>query len=262
VPVRGVGIGAPSIVIFPQGIVTWAPILGWRNLPLKQRLEEALGLPVFVENEVNLIALGESWRGAGRGIRNLICISLGAGIGAGLILGGQLYRGSHSAAGEVGYIIPNEHYLGKLYDTYGCLESLAGSNGIVQRARARLVAGEPSALADLAGGDYLTVEVVLAAARASDPLACAVLAETVDYLSIAVANLACIVDPERIVLSGELAEYGDLFIAPIQARIQGATPVMPDIVLSDLRMDAAVLGAVAIVLRETSGAVFVQPSRA
>lgn len=262
IPVRGVGVGAPSIT--HNGIVKLAPSLGWRDLPLKQRLEERVGLPVFVENEVNLIALGENWCGAGKGIQTLICISLGSGIGAGIILNGQLYRGSHSAAGEVGYLIPNERYLGRTYDTFGCLESLAGSNGIVQSAVSRLSAGESSMLTEQLDGDIstLTAEMVLSAARDRDPLAGAVVGETVNYLSIAVANLACILDPQRIVISGDLANYGDLFIEPILTNIRGVLPEVPDIVVSNLKMDAPVLGAVAIALRQTSGRVFVQPARA
>jgi glucokinase-like ROK family protein len=263
-PVRGVGIGAPSIVTFEEGIVVWAPTLGWRNLPLKTRLEGALQLPVFVENEVNLIALGESWRGAGRGFRNLVCISLGAGIGAGIVLDGQLFRGSHDAAGEVGYIIPNQSCLGRVYNEYGCLESLAGSTGIVQRAAARLAEGESSVLRVETGTDpsHLTVEMVLSAAREGDLLARSVLNETLDYLSIAVANLICILDPDRIVISGDLAEFGSLFVEPIRSRLDGTLPQMPELVLSQLGMDAAVLGALAIALYKTDGGVFVYQTHA
>jgi predicted NBD/HSP70 family sugar kinase len=219
-----------------------------------------LGLPVFIENSVNLIALGESWRGAGQGLRNLLCIQLGDGIGAGLILNGQLYRGSHYAAGEVGYIIPNERYLGQTFDDYGCLEGFAGSSGIVRRARQRLEAGQASLLAQT-GPATLTAEQVLAAAKAGDALAEAVVQETVDYLSIAVANMACIVDPDRIIIGGDLAEFGDLFVEPIRARIEGLIPVTPDIQLSDLGLDAPVLGAVATALRQTSDWLFVQRQR-
>lgn len=263
-PVRGVGIGAPSIVTFDKGAVVWAPSLGWRNLPLKARLEEALNLPVFVENEVNLIALGESWRGNGQGVRNLACISLGAGIGAGIVLDGQLYRGSHDAAGEVGYIIPNQSCLGRVYNGYGCLESLAGSMGIVQRALARLADGESSVLGGLESIDplHLTVEMVLSAARQGDSLAQSVISETVDYLSIAIANLICILDPDRVVISGDLAEFGDLFVQPIRSRLEGALPQMPDIVLSELGTDAAVLGALAIALYKTEGGIFVHKAHA
>jgi predicted NBD/HSP70 family sugar kinase len=262
--VRGVGVGAPSIVSFPEGVVAWAPGLGWRNLPLKKLLETALGLPVFVENEVNLLALGESWRGAGRGIRRLACISVGTGIGAGLILDGQLYRGARGAAGEIGYIVPNEGYLRRQVNGFGALETLADRNALVARGSARLRAGDASTLNNLCASDpgKLTAEMVLEAARVGDPLAGAAVSEVADYLSIAIANLACVIDPERVVLSGDLAAYADMFTEPVRERIQGLVPAMPEIVASVLGMDAAVLGAVAIAMRETSDALFVQPSRA
>jgi predicted NBD/HSP70 family sugar kinase len=259
--VRGAGVGVPSIVTYPAGVVALAPGLGWRNLPLKGRLEEAFPFPILVENEINLIALGESWRGAGQGIRNLICISLGTGIGAGLILGGQLYRGAHSAAGEVGYLVPDTQYLGSRANGFGTLESLADRNALAARARAHLASGASSTLAALPGQE-LTAEQVLVAARAGDVLARDAVSETLDYLCLAIANLACIVDPERIVLSGDLAEYANWLIEPIGARIEGLVPVMPEIVASELKMDAAVLGAVAAVMRETSDALFIHPSRA
>jgi predicted NBD/HSP70 family sugar kinase len=259
--VRGAGVGVPSIVTYPAGIVALAPGLGWRNLALKQRLEGAFPFPVLVENEVNLIALGESWRGAGQGIRNLVCISLGTGIGAGLVLGGQLYRGARSAAGEIGYLVPDTHYLGKRANGFGTLESLADRNALARRALALLASGAPSSLA-VASGQELSAEQVLEAAREGDSVARTAVSETLDYLCIAIANLACIVDPERIVLSGDLAEYAGLLVDPIRSRIEGLVPAMPEIVVSELRMDAAVLGAVAIVMRETSDALFVHPSRA
>ncbi|MCO6452195.1 MAG: ROK family transcriptional regulator [Caldilineales bacterium] len=263
--VRGVAVGAPSIVLYPQGVVVWSPTLGWQNLPLKRILEEQLGVPVLIENEVNLIALGESWRGAGRGLDNLVCISLGEGIGSGLILNGRLYRGAGSAAGEIGYMIPSERYLGQKYDTFGCMEGLAGSLGIIQRARARINAGERTSLRESSGNGKepkpLTVGAILSAARQGDALAAAVVAETIDYLTLAIANLASLIAPERIIISGELAEYADLFIEPIQNRLNGLIPHMPDIVVSELRLDAVIFGAVAAALRETSDALFVQPSQ-
>jgi glucokinase-like ROK family protein len=259
--VRGVGVGVPSIVTYPEGVVALTPGLGWRNVPLKERLQQALDLPVLVENEINLIALGESWRGAGQGIRNLICISLGTGIGGGLVLGGQLYRGSHNAAGEIGYLIPDTRHLGAKVNGFGTLESLADRNGLLERARNHLAAGAQSSLANLPDQE-ITAEAVLEAAGAGDPLARLVVSETVDYLGIAIANLACIIDPERIVLSGDLAQYAGLFVEPIRERVEGLVPAMPEIVVSELRMDAAVLGAVAVVMRETSDALYVYPSRA
>ena len=262
--VRGVAVGAPSIVHFPEGVVIWSPTLGWQNLPLDDILEEELGVPVFIENEVNLIALGESWRGAGQGLSNLVCISLGEGIGAGLILNGRLYRGAGSAAGEIGYMIPSERFLGQQYDTFGCLEEIAGSLGIIKRAQERINAGESSLLNQKSNGsdpNTLTIRKVLGAARQGDALACAVVSETVDYLSVAIANLTSLLAPERIIISGELAEFADLFIEPIGKRMQGLIPHTPDIVVSELKLDAIIFGAVAAALSETSDALFVHPSQ-
>jgi predicted NBD/HSP70 family sugar kinase len=266
IPVLGVGLGIPSTILSPQGIVTWAPVLEWRLLPLKDRLEAATGLPVVVENEVNLITLGEMWRGAARGVRNLVCLTLDWGIGAGLVLDGHLYRGSHGAAGEVGYLIPNEACLGRRYEVFGCLESLAGGDRIMQMVRDGLDGGEPSSLSAQVkqNRDDLTLEMVLESARLGDPLACKAVNGTVEYLSIAVANLVCIVDPDRIVLSGGLGEYGDLFAGPIREKIAGAIPTeyLPEIIPSSLKLDAAVFGAIAGVLRATEDAIQVEPSRA
>jgi predicted NBD/HSP70 family sugar kinase len=263
IPLRGVGVGVPSIVEFPKGVVVLSPMLEWRNLPLRQRLEATLGVPVVVQNEINLLTLGESWRGAGRNVRNMVCISLGAGIGAGLVIDGQIYSGHHFAAGEIGYAVLGERFLGRKYESYGCLESEAGSLGIVRRAAARLAEGGASELKGRTASEgRLTVDAVFEAARNGDAVARAVVAETADYWTIALANLACILDPARIIISGELAEHGDLFLDHMRGRLQGLVPVVPEVVVSDLGVDAAVLGAVALVMRETSDAVFVHPSRA
>ncbi len=262
-PVRGVGIGAPSIVLYREGTVVWAPSLGWRNVPLKVLVEQAVDLPVFVENEVNLIALGESWRGAGRDVDNLVCISLGAGIGAGIVLSGYLYRGAHCAAGEIGYLLPDTQCLGRSYEGFGCLEGLAGSAGIVRCAQEKLSSGQPSILVDwLKKEAQLTAEMVLLAARQGDTCAQQVVDEIADYLALAVASLTCVLDPHRIVFSGDLVEFADLFVERIEARLRGALPTLPELVVSQLRTDAAVLGALAMALFETDEGVFVQKVQA
>ena len=263
VSVRGVGVGIPSVINAREGTAVWAPILGWRNLPVRDYLKKSLDLPIFIENEVNLTALGESWKGVGRDVSSLICVSLGGGIGAGIVLDGRLYRGANYGAGEIGYIIPNERYFGRVYDDYGCLEGLAGSTGIVRRAKERIDAGQESMLAGPDGDSPkgLSVDDVLCAARAGDALAMAVVEETADYLAITMANLVCTLDPELMVISGDLAEYGDLLLDPIRARLIGVLPHIPDIVLSQLRMDATVLGALAMALYETEGGVSVRSTQ-
>jgi glucokinase-like ROK family protein len=251
--VRAIGIGAPGVTRSQEGVVVWAPSLGWREMPLKKIVEERFGIPTFVENDVNLHALGEHWRGAGRGVRDLVCIFIGTGIGAGIIINDELYRGADEAAGEVGYIIPHEKYLGRSYGEFGCLESLAAGPGIVRSARQAIQRGIPTAILDLAAGDEgaITAELVFAAARQGDAVAQKIVDETVRYLSIAVANVASIINPRRIVLGGGIAKSDDLILEPIKRLIQGVVPAMPEIVPSQLGSDAGVLGAVSLALRST-----------
>jgi predicted NBD/HSP70 family sugar kinase len=256
--VRGVGVGAPSVVTHPNGVVLLSPMHQWRNLPLKALLEAEVGLPVFVENKVNLMTLGEAWRGAGQGIDPLVCMTVGAGIGAGLLINGRLHRGAHQAAGEVGYILPNEHLVGSRFDHYGALEGLAGHAGIVERARLLLEAGRPSSLSP----DSLSIGAVLAATRAGDPLALDVHEKTLTWLTMVVADIASVLDPERVILVPELPEYGDLYLEPIRKRLEGLVPAPPELVLSELAQDAPIYGAVAAALRETSGSLSVQRTRA
>lgn len=258
VPVRGVGVGAPSIVQYPEGIVVWSPTLGWRNLPLRNLLQDALHLPVFVENEVNLIALGESWRGVAQGLNNVVCISLGDGIGAGLILNGKLYRGTHCASGEIGYLIPGRQFLGHAYDTYGCLEGLAGCSGIVRRFWAAIEARASSALSAVDRAE-ITAETILIAASQGDKAAAQVVDETIDYIVIAIASLSAILDPEMVVISGELAKHGSTFIDEVRRRLNGLAPHTPPILVSASYVDAAVMGAVASAMMETSNALELYP---
>jgi predicted NBD/HSP70 family sugar kinase len=183
----------------------------------------------------------------------LVCISIGTGIGAGIVIGGKLYRGHHEAAGEVGYLVPDRSYLGRRYEQFGCIETLTAGPGIVRRALAAMERGGDTMLRELAGGDLnkLTAEMVFEAARRGDNLARQVVDETVDYLSIIVANVAAILNPELIVLGGGIARSADLLIEPIRQRVEGVVPVMPLIKASELGENAAVMGAIALVLHST-----------
>lgn len=251
---RGIGIGAPSITLHQEGIVVWAASLGWKNLPLKKILEDRFQVPVFVENDVNLAALGESWYGTGKGVHNLVCISIGTGIGAGIVIGGKLYRGHSEAAGEVGYLVPDSSYLGKRYEHFGCIETLSAGPGIVRRALAAVERDADTMLRELTGNDLkaLTAERVFEAARRGDPLAQVVVDETVNHLSMIVASVAAVVNPELVVLGGGIARSADLLIEPIRQRVEGVVPVMPLIKASELGENAAVMGAIAMVLHSTS----------
>lgn len=244
--VRGIGVGAPGITLHEEGIVTWAPSLGWRDYPLKERLTERFHLPVTVDNDVNLAALGELWFGVGQNYKNLVLISIGTGIGAGIVIDGALYRGSNQASGEIGYLLPGLEFLGKRYEGFGALESIASGTGITDRARQLITQLEEQI--DL---EDLSARAVFQALSSGASWAQTVIDETVDYLAIAIATITVLFDPELIVLGGGVSRSADVLIDPILARLDGAIPIKPRIVASTLERRAAVMGAVANVLHNT-----------
>ena len=245
--VRGIGVGAPGITLHKEGIVKWAYSLNWRDFPLKARLTEHYGLPITVDNDVNLAAMGELWFGEGQNIQNMILIVSGAGIGAGIILDGALYRGGSEASGEIGHFIPGRNFLGKNYQDFGALEGVASGTGIVERARASLKSRRAAKELEL-----LTADDVFLAARQGQAWAKSIIDETVDYFAIAVANLAVSFDPQLIVLGGSVSPFADLLIKPILGRLEGAIPTPPKLVISKLGLRAGVMGAITNVLHNTS----------
>lgn len=250
--IRGIGIGAPGVTLSASGTVVWAPSLGWRDLPLRQLLSERFSWPVFVENDVNVAALGEFGFGVERNTPNLVCVAIGTGIGAGIIIEGKLYRGHNQGAGEIGYFLPDPSFLGRHYEGFGAFEELASGYGIARRAQQRLAAqGHPLA------GHPLTAEDVFHYAREGQAWARAIIDETVDYLSQALAAIGALLDPEAIVLGGGVAQSADLLIEPIRQRLQGVIPFVPRIVASNLGPRAVVMGTIMLVLDATTGHVMV-----
>jgi predicted NBD/HSP70 family sugar kinase len=245
VPVRGLGVGVAGETRPGDGVVTWAPGLDWRELDLRRTLEERFGIPTFVENDVNLAALGEHWRGAGRGVAHLVGVFIGTGIGAGVLLDGRLLHGAHGAAGEIGYLLLDRAALDREYPGFGAFESLAAGPGIARRAVTALASGDAGSSLRANGPEPSTAQV-FAAALAGDALARGVIDETVDYLALALASVACVLDPQRIVLGGSVG----LALAPwhgaLRERLRGRVPHPPDIVPAALGVDAGLLGAIAL----------------
>jgi len=250
--IRGIGIGAPGVTLSSTGTVVWAPSLGWRDLPLKQLLSQRFAPPVFVENDVNVAALGEFSFGIERNTPNLVCIAIGTGIGAGVIIDGKLVRGHNQGAGEIGYFLQTPSDLDQQYTGFGALENVASGTGIALRARQVLEAqGHPLS------AQSITTEEVFEYARQGQGWAGQVVNEVVDYLSQALVSIAALLDPEAIVLGGGVAQSGDLLIDPIVARLQGVIPFIPRVVASDLGPRAVVMGTIMLVLDATTGHVMV-----
>jgi len=245
--VRGIGVGAPGITLHRSGIVKWAYTLHWKDFPLKARLAERYKLPITVDNDVNLAALGELWFGAGQNTQNMVVIAIGSGIGAGIIIDGSLYRGASEASGEIGNMLPGREFLRKDYKDFGALESVASGTAIAERAR-QVLLNQINAQ----DNDNILTEEVFTAARQGQPWAWTILQEIVDYLAVAIANLAVSFDPELIVLGGGVTRSADLLVEPILQRIKDTIPTLPRLVVSNLGLKATVMGAITHVLHNTS----------
>jgi len=243
-------VGVPGVVVPEKGVVVSAPSLGWHDLHLQHLLENRFQLPVIIENDVNLHALGEHWRGAGRGASSLVCIFIGTGIGAGIILNGELYRGATYSAGEIGYSLPDTQYLGQKFEEFGCLEHLASGFGIAQRGKAAILAGNGEGILKFAKSlDALEAVHVLSAYQNGDITARNIVEDAQRFLALTLINLVCVLNPEIIVLGGGIVESGMLDLQRFRDWLAKAVPFAPNLVLSALGSDAGLLGAVALALR-------------
>lgn len=251
----GVGIGAPGPLRRADGVVVVAPNLGWRDYPLRDRLAERVGLPVVLDNDANCATLGEAWIGAARGARHVVGLTIGTGIGGGLIIDGKLHHGASDVAGEVGHTTVDTMGRRCRCGNYGCLEAYASGTAIADRAREALDNDTPSlmrsAVQDMSA---LTAEHVFGAARDGDEIAREVVKDTARYLGVGVANLLNLVNPEVVVLVGGVTGAGEQLLAPLQTEVRRRAfrPAVDAvrIVPGALGSRAGVVGAVAMFLAE------------
>ena len=249
---RGLGLGVPGVVDRVSGDVTLAPALGWTHFPLSERLRQHYTCPIFCENDVNTILLGEQWRGAAQDAQNAVCVAVGTGIGASIMINGSIYYGSNNAAGEVGYMVTTLEAMRHSYPRFGYLESLGSGTGIAERAKQRIAtSNEFSLISVLAVGGEIEASHVMQAAESNDPIALIVVDETVQLLSAALINAACLLNPEIILLAGGVMKSGALFVSKIQDAVNRVVPYPPQIALLKLGLDAGILGAVAGVIKSS-----------
>jgi len=210
------GVGAPGPINVRTGVVSTMPNLpGWEEFPIRDRLQGALGFPVAVGNDASVAALAEHRYGAARGSQDMVYLSLGTGIGGGIIIGGRLYHGATGAAAEPGHMIIDPHGPPCLCGRQGCLEAFASGGGIERLAAARVGAGAASSLQTLAqGGKGVAMPDICEAARAGDALARELMEDASSYLGWGIVNLAHLLNPELIVFGGGLLGVRDLLIDP------------------------------------------------
>ena len=248
--VVGVGVGTPGLIIAETGIVVYAPnVPGWTDLPLKAILENRLNLPVAIENDANAAAIGEHWVGAGKGVRHMICMTLGTGVGGAIILNNQIWRGANGAGGEVGHTTVIENGVLCGCGAPGCLEAYASAPAIARQAREALLDGQDSMLTQLCGSDprALTSAMVAEAAQAGDPVALAVMHRSATLLGVAIASLTNLLNPELFVIGGGVINAGNLIFDPIWEEVHRRaykwSASILRIVPAALGDDAGIIGA-------------------
>lgn len=254
--VLGVGVGASGLVDPETGINLFAPNLGWHDVAIRHQLAARLPWPVCVDNNVRAMALGEALFGAGQAVNVMAFVYARVGVGAGFVVGGEPYAGSGAGAGEIGHttLIAEGGELCRCGNT-GCLETLVSEATLIRRAEAR-AAQEPTGIlaACLRTGEGSPVERLLAAARAGDEAARAILHDAAHSMGIALANLVNVLNPELIVLGGLFAQGQDLLLPEAEATMrQRAFAHLGDRVQvrpATFGRQAGVIGAAALALRQ------------
>jgi glucokinase len=255
----GIGVGAPGPLDRERGVVIVAPNLGWRDVPLRAEIHARCGLAATLDNDANCATVGEWWMGAARGARAVVGITIGTGIGGGLILDGRLYHGASDVAGEVGHTTIDSTGRRCACGNYGCLEAYASGPAIAERAREALVGEEASLLAALVDGDLrrVTAQTVYDAAARGDTVAREVVRETARFLGTGIANLLNTLNPECVVITGGVTQAGDALFEPLRAEVRRRAfkPAVDAcrIVPGALPGTAGVVGAARTFLAQTRG---------
>lgn len=250
----GLGVGVAGLIDHDAGVVISSPNAGWSQMPLRDLVAARVPLtPVVVDNDGNCAAIGETWVGAAAGYRHVACLTLGTGVGGGLVLDGRIYRGAHGVGAEVGHLVVAAD--GELCSCggRGCLEAYASGTAVARMARSRLES-KPGTTSTLRGirSDELRAEDVTEAAAAGDTLAREVLAEAGRMLGCGLTSLVHLLEPELVVVSGGLAEAGDMILAPARAELRRrafpASVQHVKVLPAKLGNDAGMVGAAALVL--------------
>ncbi|HBW35272.1 ROK family transcriptional regulator [Desulfosporosinus sp. BICA1-9] len=254
--ILGIGVGMHGLVDSEQGVSIFAPHLNFRNIAIKAYLEHKFDLPVEVENDIRAQAIGESWFGQGKCVPNFILFRVGTGVGAGIILDHQLYRGTSFTAGEIGHTIIDINGPKCSCGNYGCLESMVGGTALAVRAQQAIRFGKKSILEDMVKGNIELIDgkMLYLAAQQEDQVAIDVLEDTGRYLGIGIANLINTLNPSLIILSGGVFGSADFIMDSLRKTVERRALAKPahavSIVISELGENAIAIGALTLVLKK------------
>ena len=247
--IEGIGFDFPGQVDCKTGVVKLAPnIPGWVNIPIGKMIEDEFGIPTRIDNDVRCAALAELKFGAGVGCQNFVCITVGTGIGSGLVINGKLVRGAANAAGEIGHI-KLQMKDGPLCGCgdYGCLEAFASGPAIVAMAQEYIKGGKSAKFREMASGGEITPYIVAKAAEEGDPVAKRIFDIVGEYIGIGLTSVINLLNPEKVIVGGGVAECGELLLAPIRKIIKERAMTVAgssvEIVSAKLGNTAGVVGA-------------------
>ncbi|MFQ5822699.1 MAG: ROK family protein [bacterium] len=254
---EAVGIGTPGSVD-AKGYVRYPPNFpNWQEVPVKDEIEQFIGLPTYLDNDANVAAIGEGVFGKGKYFTDFLCITLGTGVGGGLFLNGKMYRGNGWAAGEIGHVTVDPDGPRCNCGNYGCLERLVGAKYISERAVDKIKRAEKETkILELADQDFfkITPKIITEAAVNGDQLAHAVLTETGEILGIALASVINLLNLPLIIVSGGISQAGSLILDPMRETIYKRTLPVPrkafEVTTASLGTQAGVIGAAALAMTE------------
>ncbi|TMU85527.1 ROK family glucokinase [Bacillus sp. BHET2] len=247
----GIGMGAPGPVDMAKGIIYEAVNLGWdKNTPLKDLLEMETGLSAVIDNDANCAALGEMWKGAGDGAKDLVCVTLGTGVGGGVITNGDVVHGVKGAGGEIGHItvVPEGGFQCNCGKT-GCLETVASATGVVRLANKKLDSSTEASMLRTIRDEQGTISAkdIFDSAREDDGLALEVIDQLAFYLGLSLANLGNGLNPEKIVIGGGVSKAGEILLKPVVKFFEKfsfpTVRTSTNLSIATLGNDAGVIGA-------------------
>ncbi|WP_053219205.1 ROK family glucokinase [Virgibacillus senegalensis] len=248
----GIGAGAPGFVDKSTGDVAVAVNIGWKDFALADKLEQLSGLPAVVDNDANIAALGENWLGAGNQAENLIAVTIGTGVGGGIIANGKVISGVNGTAGEIGHITVETDGAPCNCGRNGCLETVASATGIVRQANQSVESGHKTVLTTLfEKNGKISAKDVFESAAAGDRISSRIIERVTDVLGLAIANAATVVNPSKIVIGGGVSDAGEQLLIPLRKAFDKyALPRISDgaeFVKAKLGNDAGVIGAAYLV---------------
>ena len=257
--VVGVGIGSPGPLDRETGVVIDTPNLGWKDFPLRELVADGTGFRATLDNDANCATFGEWWLGAGRAVDSLVGMTLGTGIGGGIVLDGRIVHGVSDAAGEIGHMTIDFTGRRCKCGNYGCLEAYCSGPNIAARAVEGVEAGEETVLVELVDGDLdrITAATVYEGVVLEDRYATEVMTETARILGAGVANLVNVLNPEMVVIAGGVTRAGAHLFEPLRAEVRRRAFRSAEracrIVPAELPETAGLLGAAGVFRREVLG---------